>query len=156
MRAKKLENMTYGIIEKCCGRLLIGKTYWKQVGLSSVLHGTDVIPLTENEIKKLQIIENNMYRNILKASSYTPICTLRGEVGSSEMKSRVMKRQILYWRSIFQRNNELLQVLMLTNKCKLAKEVKKYIELLKMKEEDVMNKSEEWVKNEIYKYDTNE
>ena len=26
MKAKKLENMTYGIIEKCCGRLLIIQT----------------------------------------------------------------------------------------------------------------------------------
>ena len=70
-KAKRMENMTYGIIERSCNRVMIGKTYWKDVVLPSILHGAEVIDLTKEEINKLQIIENNIYRKILRAPSFS-------------------------------------------------------------------------------------
>lgn len=38
-KARRLANMTYNVIEKSCSRMLIGKTYWKNVALPSILYG---------------------------------------------------------------------------------------------------------------------
>ena len=62
-----MANLTYCIIEKSCNKFLIGKTYWKSIILPSILYGTNIINLSEEDIKVLQIIENNVYRSILNA-----------------------------------------------------------------------------------------
>ncbi|XP_068205143.1 DNA repair protein RecN-like [Palaemon carinicauda] len=52
-KAEKLANLTYSIIAKSCYKILIGKTYWKNVALPGILYGTAVM-----NIKRLQQIEN--------------------------------------------------------------------------------------------------
>ena len=84
-KAKRLEGVSYGVLERSCSRMMIGKVYWKTVALPSILHGSDVIDFIEKDVEKLQIIENNVYRKILRAPSFTPISVLRGEIGSSMM-----------------------------------------------------------------------
>ena len=81
--AQKIANNTYSIIARSCNKLMIGKTFWKSVALPSILYGTKVINLTEDEINKLRRIENSVWRQILGAPGYAPICTLRGEIGTS-------------------------------------------------------------------------
>lgn len=70
-KAQKLANLTYSVIGKSCNKVLIGKTYWKNVALPSILYGTSIITLTEAEIDKLQTIENGVYRRILGAAIST-------------------------------------------------------------------------------------
>ena len=82
-----MTNITYSIIEKDCNRLLIGKTYWKSIVLLSILYGVNVINLSEDDIKDLQVFENDVYRTILNAPGYAPN-TLRSEIGSSLGKKR--------------------------------------------------------------------
>ena len=101
--------MTYSIISKSCNKLLIGKTYWKSCVLPAILFGTSLINMTEKDIEELQKIENCVYRHILGAPSYAPVCTLRGEVGASSMKARIIKGRIMYLKSIYDRNNNLLK-----------------------------------------------
>ena len=72
-KAKRLEGVTYGVLERSCSRMMIGKVYWKTVALPSILHGSDVIDFIEKDVEKLQVIENNVYRKILRAPSFTPI-----------------------------------------------------------------------------------
>ena len=60
---------------------------------------------TSRNAEKLQVIENGVYRKILRAASYTPIGALRGEIGSSSMKSRIIKDKIMYYKSIIEREN---------------------------------------------------
>ena len=94
-KAKKYENITFGIIEQSCNRLLVGQVFWKIICLLSILYGFNLI--IEKEIDHLQVIENNVYRKILNAaSSYTPVGTLRGEIGSSSMKTRIIRGKVLY------------------------------------------------------------
>ena len=152
-KAKKMENMTYGIIERSCNRVMIGKTYWKDVVLPSILHAVEIIDLTKEEIKKLQIIENNIYRKILGAPSYTPIVTLRGEIGSSEMLTRVIKTKLLYWKSIFERKNELLKEIAQQPECKMVKKVINYAEQIGVTREEIRMESEKWLKGKIRDYD---
>ena len=51
-KAKKMANLTYCIIEKSCNKLLIGKTYWKSIILPSILYGTNIINLSEDDTYK--------------------------------------------------------------------------------------------------------
>ena len=77
-KAQKMANMTYGAISKSWNKVMIGKTFWKNIALSWILYGVNVITLTEKEISQLQVIENGVYRRILGAPRYAPNFTLRG------------------------------------------------------------------------------
>lgn len=101
-KARKLANMTYSIIAKSCHKITIGKTYWKNVCLPSILYGANIINFTEEEINKLQRIENSVFRQILGAPKYAQTCTLRGEVGASSMLARVIEGRFMYLKSIIQ------------------------------------------------------
>ena len=74
--------------------------------LPSVLFGANIIPFKEGEIKRLQQIENGVYRGILGAPKYAPIAALRGEIGSSEMKTRIITSKLQYMGSILRGENE--------------------------------------------------
>ena len=84
--AGKRANITYSVIEKSCNKLLIGKTFWKGIALPSLLYGTNIINLTDDNIRELQKIENSVYRCILGAAHYNPNVALRGEIGASLMR----------------------------------------------------------------------
>ena len=107
--ANKLSNLTYGIISKSANKMLIGKTYWKNIVIPSILQSIGVIPYTNTEINELQKIENGVYRKILGGRQNSPICVLRGEIGSSMMKTRFIEGILIYTRSIITGNNSLVQ-----------------------------------------------
>ena len=108
-KAEKLANMTYSIIAKSCNKVIIGKAYWKGVVLPAILYGAAILDMNENEIRKLQRIENGVARRILGAPRYAAVGTLRGEIGMSEMKTRIIGGRIQYMKSIEERGNELLK-----------------------------------------------
>ena len=110
-KVKVMANMTYTVVEKSVCRMLIGKTYWKSLVLPSVLYATNVMGLNRVEIGKLQVAENSVYRKILGAPKYAPVCTLRGDVGASMMMTRVLKGMICYAKSIESRDNEILKAI---------------------------------------------
>ena len=108
-KAQKMANMTYSIVARSCNKILIGKTHWKSLALPSVLYGTNIMSVTEGEMKRLQTIENGVYRQILGAPKYAPNSTLRGEIGASLMSTRIIAGRIQYVRGILQGNNQLLK-----------------------------------------------
>ena len=108
-KARKMANLTHCVIEKSCNKLLIGKTYWKSVALPTILYGTNIVNLTEENIKVLQRIENSVYRTILGAAHYTANATLRGEIGSSLMKRRIINSRFNFIISINTGRNQLLE-----------------------------------------------
>ena len=110
-KARKMANLTYCIIEKSCKKLLIGKTYWKNIILPSILYGTNIINLSEDDIKELQAIEYGVYRSILNAPPYAPNTTLRGEIGASLMKKRIMNGRMNYMKSIQSGRKEILHTI---------------------------------------------
>lgn len=155
--AQKMSAMTYGIISKSCNKLMIGKAYWKNLALPSIMYGTNITTLSEAEIKKLQTIENGVYRRILGAPRYAPNCTLRGEIGSSLMKTRVMKSHVQYMRSALQGSNELLKKVMKLQmekqKSKWSKETSKYLQLLGLKIYDLETKGKGEIAKSVEKWD---
>ena len=107
--ANKLSNVVPAIIYRSSNRLLIGKVFWKNVVVPKLLFAITVIPLNEDFICKLQRIENKTYRSIFCAPRYTPICALRGEIGSSIMKSRIHKNKMNYVKHLLNTENDLLK-----------------------------------------------
>lgn len=108
-KGRKLANLTYSVIARSCNKIMVGKAYWKGVVIPSILYGASIININETEIKTLQRIENGVYRNILGASKYAPICTLRGEIGASLMKTRIINGRFQYLKSIEEGENQLLK-----------------------------------------------
>ena len=81
-----MANTTYSVIEKGCNKLLIGKNFWKSITLPSLMYGTNIINLTDDNIRELQNIDNIVYICILGAAHYNPNVTFRGEIGASLMR----------------------------------------------------------------------
>ena len=132
-KAQKLANMTYSVIEKSSNKLMIRKTYWKNVAIPSILYGSSIVNFSDTDIEKLQRIENGVYRQILGAPRYAANCTLRGEVGASLMKRRILTGRISYNMKILSGNNDLLKkILESMNRKQLAwaKVTSKYMDLL--------------------------
>ena len=46
-KAQRMANMTYGVVARCCNKLLIGKTFWKTLALPSILYGVNTFYITE-------------------------------------------------------------------------------------------------------------
>ena len=99
-KRRKLANMEYSVINNSCDKLLIGKTYWKNIAHRAMLYGSNIINVTESEIEQLQRIENSVGRQIQGAPKYAPVYTIRGEIGMSTMKVRIMERRIKYIKHI--------------------------------------------------------
>ena len=157
-KAHKMANMTYSIINKSCNKLMIGKTYWKNVALPSILYGLNVVALTNAEVKKLQTIEYGVYRRILGAPRYAPNCALRGEIGSSQMKTRVMKGHLQYIRGAIQSNNELVKKVVFKEiedgRSKWSKTSAKYLKELKLKILQLEHKKKEDLNKQIQEWDS--
>ena len=142
--------------------MLIGKTYWKNIVIPSILQSIGVIPYTNTEINELQKIENGVYRKILGGRQNSPICVLRGEIGSSMMKTRFIEGILIYTRSIITGNNSLVQEILditrnedkgklqnqrkVTWKHQLTEYLKeaniRYGELKELKKEDIKKKNQ--------------
>ena len=156
-KAKKMANLTYCIIEKSCNKLLIGKTYWKSIILPSILYGTNIINLSEDDIKDLQIIENNVYRSILNAPPYAPNVTLRGEIGASLTKKRIIQGRLSYMKSIMSGRNQIMHIILekLINEksTKWMKTTQKYLNEIKMNVIDIELRSKEEIKQKVIIWD---
>ena len=107
-KIKRLSVMTNSVIEKSYHRVMMGKTYWKGVVLPSALYGADVIDMKGEEIGKLQKAENTAMRRILSAPKWAAQAAIRGEIGISNMKSRIARTRLLCLRRIETGNNEVL------------------------------------------------
>ena len=93
---------------RSCNRLMIGKAYWKSLGLSTVLYATEITESTETDLKQLQIVDNYVYRAILQTPKYAAISALRSEVGASSAIDRDVKTKILFAKHLLEENrNEL-------------------------------------------------
>ena len=109
-KATRLSNLTHSVIARSCSRLLIGKAFWKSIALPSILYGANIVEFTKQDIEKLQRLENSVGRKILGAPSYSQGAALRGEIGISSMKARIMGGQLRYLQYILRgEGNELLE-----------------------------------------------
>merc|ERR1711954_303537 len=94
-KIKRYKPITNQVIETSCNRLLIGKTFWKQVVMTGALHGVGLINLAKTEMDELQVAENEVYRIILKARRNVGMAAVRGGIGSSLVESSIQTRIML-------------------------------------------------------------
>ena len=158
-KARKMANIIYSVIERSCNKLLIGKTFWKSIILPSVLYGSNIINLTEDNINKLQKIENSVDRSILGAAHYSPNVTLRGEIGASLVKKRVINGGINYIKGIQTNRNKLLETILLTieteQETKWIKTTRKYMKVTQINFNDIRLNSKEYLKQFMITWDRN-
>ena len=83
-------------IKSSCDMVIVGKAVWKMMELPSILYGRAVVPISETNINKLQRIENKVWRYLLGIGGYSTIEALRGEIGASMIKSRIMETMLAY------------------------------------------------------------
>ena len=76
--------------------VVVGKAIWKMMVIPTVLYGRAVIPTNEEDIKKLQRIENRVWRYLLGIGGYSTVEGLRGEIGASSVKSRIMETMLAF------------------------------------------------------------
>ena len=107
--ARKMSNITFSVVSRCCNRVIVGSTYWKSVVLPTLLNGAAVVTYTVSELEQLQRVENCVWRYILGAPRCAPVVTLRGEIGASSMEARDMKTKLTYACHLLTTGNEMLK-----------------------------------------------
>ena len=156
-KARKMANMTFSIIEKSSNKLMIGKTYRKSIALPTFLHGNNILNITIDEIKELQKIENSVYRTILNAPKYAPNVTLRGDIGSSTMRKRIINSRFNYMKSIQRGRNKLLEVIlenmMLKNDTRWMQTTNKYMIETGMKFGHIRHHTKDGIKRILMTWD---
>ena len=157
-QAQQYAWMTNGIIHRCVNKMLIGKTFWKNVVIPSILQGIGIITFTKKEISKLQSIENEVYRKILGGKGYTPISILRGDVGSSKMRTRFIESKLVMIKGILVGKNTLTkEILYKTREDKGNKwnqQVEEYLKEVNIKFIEINTMTKEKIKQKINQWDT--
>ena len=117
-----------------------------------------VIPTSKTKIEALQRKENKVWRYLLGIGGYSTVDALRGELGASIVKSRVMETTLQYVRSVmnskFENIKEMMQDTIRLKTGKWYKTVNSYIEELNIDWTDVYQMSKEELKRKIKNYDT--
>ena len=70
----------------------------------AILHGSEVVYYTENQITKLQTEEKKTWKYTVNARKRSAISALRGDVGESLPATRDMKTKILFIKHILRDN----------------------------------------------------
>ena len=108
-KAQKKAATIKSYIKKSYDITSVGKAVWKLQAIPTLMFGKQRVTLSKKLIDKLQKIENNVYRHLLGVGPTTPVETLRGEIGASEVDSRIMETMLLFARDTLQGKFEELK-----------------------------------------------
>ena len=86
--------MTNSVIKKSCHRVMIGKTYWKRGGATKRSIRSRSNRHERRRNRQIAKAENSAMRRILKAPKRAAQAAIRGEIGISNMKSRIARSMI--------------------------------------------------------------
>ena len=64
--------------------------------MPSIMYGKQVITLPKHVIRKLQTIENGVFRYLIGVAGYGAVAAIRGKVGASRVETRVMETILLF------------------------------------------------------------
>ena len=153
---KALTLNTY--IKKSYDVTSVGKALWKQQAVPAIMFGKQIVILNKKIKEKLQVIENNVYRNLLGVGPTTPVETLRGEIGASEVDSRVMETVLMFARDTLQGKFEDIKGYMThdleSGKGRWAREIKKLEQELELGQDELKTISKKELKTKIRGKDT--
>ena len=66
------------------------------MSIPGILFGRAVVVTPKTSIQKVQRIENKVWRYLLGIGGYSTVEALRGEIGASMMKTRIMETMLLF------------------------------------------------------------
>ena len=95
-KAGKKVNALISQIKKSADMIIVGKAIWKLMAIPAIMFGRGVITSSKNNIERLQRQENKVWRYLLGIGGYATVEALRGEIGASMVKSRIMETMLLY------------------------------------------------------------
>ena len=105
-KVETIVKYTYLVIEKCCNKVLIGKTFCKEVALPSIQNGNQLINLNKTQRNLLQTIGNGVFMKILGDRDWSKNEILHLCAGEENYKSTYSVRKIsLYDDVLFELNS---------------------------------------------------
>merc|ERR1711895_321139 len=157
-KAKKKVNTVMGEVRKSADTAIVGKAVWKQMAVPSILFGRAVVPTSNTLAENLQRKENMVWRHILGIGGYSAVASLRGEVGSSLMKTRIMETTLQYVRDVMSGKFKNVKEMMAdTIKKKVGNwswTVNSYLEELGITWEELYDMTKGEIKTITRRYDT--
>merc|ERR1712030_277123 len=158
-KVKKKVNQIIREVRKSADKVVVGRAIWKLMALPSILFGRAVVPTCKSLVNSIQRQENRVWRYLMDIGGYSTVAALRGEMGASLVKSRIMETSLQYVRSTmsgdFENMKELMRDSIKTEKGKWFRLTNSYREELKMTWEELFTISKEALKKRIRAYDTN-
>jgi len=160
---KKADKKVYSTMEevsKSADKALVGKAIWKQIKVPSILFGRAVVPTCNTLAEKLQRKENKVWRHTMGIGGYSTVAGLRGEMGASLMKTRVMKTTLQYVREVingkFEGIKRMMKDTIRMKKGNWYRVVNSYLEELKIDWEDIYSMTKDDINKMMLEYDTKE
>merc|ERR1712120_97012 len=99
-KADRKVNTAMSEVSRSADKALVGKALWKQVQVPSILFGRAVVPTCNTLAEALQRKENKVWRHTMGIGGYLTVAALRGELGASMMKTRIMETTLQYVREV--------------------------------------------------------
>ena len=122
------------------------------------MFGRAVVPTSKSKIEAIQRKENKVWRHVLGIGGYSTVAALRGELGASLVKSRVMETTLQYVRNVMNSNFENIREMMKDTveqkKGNWYRTVNSYVEELGISWTSLYDMSKEEIKSLIRRYDT--
>ena len=158
--AEKKVNTLMAEVRKSADKVQVGKAIWKLMSIPAILFGRAVVPTFANRIVEIQKLENRVWRFLLDIGGYSTVAALRGEMGASLVKSRVMETVLQYVRSTmegkFENVKEMMKDTIRVEKGNWYKRANSYRQELGLEWEELYNMSKVELKEKIRKWDTEE
>ena len=157
-KAEKKVNRLMAEVRKSADKVVVGKAIWKMMSIPAILFGRAVVPTCASKIEKLQRLENRVWRFLLDIGGYSTIDALRGEMGASMVKSRVMETTLQYVRSTmsggFENIKEMMRDTIETRRGRWYSNVNSYREELGITWKTLYGMTKEGLKKAVRIYDT--
>ena len=157
-KAERKVNSLMAEVRKSADKAVVGKAIWKLMFMPAILFGRAVVPTCASRVEGLQRLENRVWRYLLDIGGYSTIDALRGEMGASMVKSRVMETTLQYVRSTmnseFDNIKELMQDTIDTGRGRWYSNVNSYREELDITWEELYGMTKEELKKRVRLYDT--
>ena len=145
-------------IKKSADKVLVGKAIWKLMCMPAILFGRAIVPTCASRIEGLQRLENRVWRFLMDIGGYSTVDALRGEMGASLVKSRVMETMLLYvidtMNSKFNNVKEMMLDTIATEKGHWYTSINAHREELGISWDALLKMSKEELKKRIRNYDT--
>ena len=128
------------------------------MSLPSILFGRAIITTNKTNIEKIQRIENKVWRYLLGIGGYSTVETLRGEIGASMVKSRVMETMLLFLvdtlASEFTNIKNMMTDTLIRRKGKWFNTINEYRQELNISWDQLKKIDRQSLKKMVRKYDT--